>query len=417
MSRRQDSHAAPLSPPDPRSTPLRLRVSARAEAIVRSGHPWIFEDSVRSQNRAGQAGDLAVVYDRNDRFLALGLFDPQSAIRVRVLHSGKPRVVDSRFWEQRLEQALNARAGLFDDRTTGFRWVHGESDGWPGLVLDRYDQTLVLKLYTSAWIPWLDDLTDLIVRRLRPERMVLRLSRNIGQLPAERLGKQDGQLLRGHELCGMVPFLETGLRFEADVARGQKTGFFLDQRENRRRIETLARGQSLLNAFSFSGGFSLYAARGGAAAVTDLDISRHALAAAERNFGLNQTASAIRACPAERVQADAFEWLAANPRRRFGLVVLDPPSLARREAERAGALAAYFKLAALGIAHLVRSGVLLACSCSAHVSEAEFFEVVRKAALKSRRSFHEIARATEPPDHPAVFPETRYLKAVYLRFG
>jgi 23S rRNA (cytosine1962-C5)-methyltransferase len=282
--------------------------------------------------------------------------------------------------------------------------------------LDRYDTTLVLKIYTAAWVPWLKGLTDLIFRRLPPERIVLRLSRNIGPSTAERFGKQDGQILRGHDVCGPVPFLETGLHFEADVVRGQKTGFFLDQRENRRRIEGLARGRTLLNAFSFSGGFSVYAARGGATTVTDLDISPHALAAAERNFFLNQTEPSVQACRTERIQAEAFEWLAANPRRRFGLVVLDPPSMARRESERAGALAAYFKLCALGIGHLERGGVLLACSCSAHVSEAEFFEVVRKAALNSRRSFAEIGRATEPPDHPGVFPEMRYLKAIYLRF-
>lgn len=395
---------------------MRLRVTARAESVVRSGHPWIFAESMRSQNRAGQTGELVVVYDRNDRFLALGLLDQESAIRVRVVHCGKPRVVDSEFWLQKLEQSFNVRAGLFDDRTTGFRWVHGESDGWPGLVLDRYDKALVLKLYTAAWVPWLNELTGLIVHRLQPQRIVLRLSRNISQSTAERFGKHDGQILWGQDVAGPVPFLETGLRFQADIVRGQKTGFFLDQRENRRRIEALARGQTVLNAFSFSGGFSLYSARGGAVAVTDLDMSPHALAAAELNFSLNQAEPAIQACRTERIQADAFEWLAANPRRRFGVVVLDPPSMARRQSERAGALAAYFKLAALGVTHLARRGILLACSCSAHVSEAEFFEVVRQAAFKSQRPFHEIARATEPPDHPAVFPETRYLKAIYLQF-
>src|SRR5205823_3146313 len=161
------------------------------------------------------------------------------------------------------------RRGLFDAQTTGYRWIHGESDGWPGLVLDRYDSTLVLKLYTAAWLPRLEPIVALVTHRLRPERLVLRLSRNLQPIARSAFGKTDGEILWGAALQDAVIFLETGLRFGADVLRGQKTGFFLDQRENRRCAETLASGREVLNAFSFSGGFSVYAARGGAGAVTD----------------------------------------------------------------------------------------------------------------------------------------------------
>jgi 23S rRNA (cytosine1962-C5)-methyltransferase len=136
---------------------LRLRITATAETIVRGGHPWVFADSVQASNRAGETGELAVIYDRKDRFLAVGLFDPDSPIRVRILHAGKPRTIDAAWWRARLEQALARRAGLFDAQTTGYRLIHGESDGWPGLVLDRYDTTLVLKLYTAAWLPRLEE--------------------------------------------------------------------------------------------------------------------------------------------------------------------------------------------------------------------------------------------------------------------
>ena len=395
---------------------LRLRVSARAESIVRSGHPWLFADSIRGQTRTGQLGDLVVIYDRKDRFLALGLFDPESAIRVRVLHTGKPQPVNRAFWDQKLKPPLKLRSGLFDERTTGFRWIHGESDGWPGLVLDRYGATLVLKLYTAAWLPWLETIVGLFAETLRPQTIVLRLSRNIQEVTRRVFGKRDGRILQGADSEATAPFLETGLHFEADIVRGQKTGFFLDQRENRRRLETLARGRSVLNAFSFSGAFSLYAARGGARSITELDISAHALAAAERNFSLNDSDPPIRGCACRRVQADAFAWLAENPEKRFDLVVLDPPSMARRESERAGAIAAYLNLARMGIAHLARGGMLLACSCSAHVSEAEFYQAVLTSAANSRRPFREIARAGQPADHPAAFEQTKYLKAVYLRF-
>jgi 23S rRNA (cytosine1962-C5)-methyltransferase len=206
------------------------------------------------------------------------------------------------------------------------------------------------------------------------------------------------------------------LCFEADVLRGQKTGFFLDQRDNRRLIESLAQGREVLNAFSFSGGFSLYAARGGAKAVTDLDLSSHALESAARNFSLNRSLRMVAVCQHETIQADAFGWLEANRARKFDLIVLDPPSLAKREAERAGALRAYANIARHAISALRRGGILAAASCSAHVSAVEFFDILRKSAAQSRWKFEELWTTGHPPDHPATFPEARYLKCIFLRF-
>jgi 23S rRNA (cytosine1962-C5)-methyltransferase len=394
---------------------LRLRVSATAESVLRSGHPWLFAESVREQNRAGQAGELAVIYDRNDRFLATGLFDPDSPIRVRLLHVGKPRTIDRDWWAERLTRALAVRQGLFDEQTTGFRWINGESDGWPGLVLDRYDRTLVLKLYTAAWLPRLEETAGLITERLHPERIVLRLSRNIQEHARQQFGKADGEILQGPPLAEPVTFLETGLRFEADVLHGQKSGFFLDQRENRRHVESHARGRDVLNAFSFSGGFSLYAARGGARSMTDLDLSAHALESARRNVALNAGNAAVASCQREFIQADAFEWLNQASRRRFGLVILDPPSLAKREIERQGAIRAYGRLASSGIEHLTPGGILVACSCSAHVTAEEFFEAVRRSAKSAGRRVEELRTTRHAPDHPATFKEAEYLKAIYLR--
>ena len=395
---------------------LRLRVTSTAETIIRSGHPWLFADSIREVNRVGKLGELAVIFDRNDKFLAVGLFDPESPIRVRVLHTGKPAAIDSTWWRERLEQTLTRREGLFDAQTNGYRCIHGESDGWPGLVLDRYDRTFVLKLYTAVWLPRLDDVAGNIRTTMHPQRLVLRLSRNIRSAAKEFGDREDGQLLLGEKPDGPVTFLESGLRFEAEALHGQKTGFFLDQRENRGCVESLARGRDVLNAFSFSGGFSLYAARGGAKSVTDLDISEHALAAARRNFALNQANPSVAACRHDCVRADAFEWLAAKPVRKFDLIVMDPPSLAKREAERARAIAAYRKLNSDGLRWLGPGGVLVAASCSAHVSPEEFFGAVRQAARESERPFTEIQTTGHPSDHPATFTEARYLKAIYLRF-
>ncbi len=395
---------------------LRLRVTAAAEASVRDGHPWVFGDSVREQNREGTLGELAVIYDRRDRFLGIGLYDPDSPLRVRLLHVGQPVALDATWWRERLAVALARRQGMFDAQTTGFRLVNGESDGWPGLVLDRYGSVGVLKLYTGAWLPRLPNLVPLIAASTGLEAVVLRLSRNIQEVARADFGLQDGQVISGSDIANPVEFLESGLRFEADVVRGQKTGFFLDQRENRRRVGDLAAGRRVLNAFSFSGGFSLYVARGGAISVTDLDISPHALAAARRNFALNQTTPSVARCRQETVQADAFDWLAAQRRPAYDLVVLDPPSLARREAGREGALRAYGRLARDGIHVLRQGGWLVASSCSAHVSAEEFFAVVRRAGRESVRRFSEVATTRHPPDHPATFPEAQYLKAIFLVF-
>jgi 23S rRNA (cytosine1962-C5)-methyltransferase len=396
---------------------LRLRVSASAEAEARRGHPWVFADSIREQNRAGELGELAVIYDRQDRFLAVGLFEPDSPIRLRVLHTGKPQTIDGQWWRARLDSALERRQGLFDEQTTGFRWINGESDGWPGLVLDRYAQNLVLKLYAASWAPRLEEMKQLILARLQPERLVLRLSRNIQASLAKSIKAADGQILAGPPLAGAIIFQESGLKFEADLLRGQKTGFFLDQRENRRKVEAFASGRRVLNAFSFSGGFSLYAARGGARSVTDLDISPHALEAANRNFALNLERPAVRACRHDAVKADIFEWLENNSGNTFDLIILDPPSLARREAERAGAINAYRKLARLGIKLLAPGGILVASSCSAHVTADEFFESVRAAAAKSGRRFRELETTRHAPDHPAAFDAAQYLKTIYLSFS
>ncbi len=394
---------------------LRLRITAAAESAVRSGHPWVFSDSVLEANRTGQTGELAVIFDKKDKFLAIGFYDAESPLRVRILHVGKPQTIDAAWWAGRLEQAVAKRRDLFDVSTTGYRLIHGESDGWPGLVLDRYDTTLVVKIYTAAWLPRLEEIFGLLRDKIPCERMVLRMSRNIQAQAGKEFKRQDGQVVYGTVPEGPVIFFENGVRFEAEVLRGQKTGFFLDQRENRREVETLAQGRRVLNAFSFSGGFSVYAARGGAVSVTDLDISAHALESAKRNFALNKHFPGVAECRHETVQADAFEWIASGPE-RYDLMVLDPPSLAKRAAEREGAIAAYETLNANGIMKLAKGGILVAGSCSAHVPAVDFFEAVRRAAIKSGRKFTELKRALHPADHPAGFKEAEYLKVVYLKF-
>lgn len=353
-----------------------------------------------------------MIFDRKDEFLALGLFDPDSPIRIRIIHRGKPAQVEKEWWRERLQASRQRRAEIFDSETNAARWINGESDQFPGLVLDQYAQTLILKLYSGIWFSRLDEMVSLFDEEFRPERLVLRLSRNI-QSAAAQFAIEDPSILIGTPPKESVVFLESGVRFEADVLKGQKTGFFLDQRENRRIVSSLSAGKDVLNAFSFSGGFSLYAARGGARTVTDIDISAHALESSRRNFALNPGVDGN--CAHRLIQADVFEWLQQSRAEKYDLVVLDPPSLAKRAADHSASLKAYANLARSGVDLVRPGGIVVCCSCSAHVRSSEFFETIESSARRSGRKVTILQTTGQPADHHASFPEAEYLKAIYLR--
>ncbi|MGI9244999.1 MAG: class I SAM-dependent rRNA methyltransferase [Verrucomicrobiales bacterium] len=395
---------------------LKVRLMPAAEKAARGGHPWIYADRIKSLSRDGEAGELAIVYDRRDRFLGVGLFDPHSPIRLRMLHVGKPVTIDGRWWQARFAAATSRRFGMFDQGTTGYRWINGESDGLPGLVLDRYADTCVLKIYSSVWLGRIDEVLGWVTQACEPapQTVVLRLSRNLQQLGADCFGRADGELLCGDAGARVVVFSENGRRFEADVVRGQKTGFFLDQRENRQRVGDLAKGRDVLNLFSHSGGFSIYAAAGGALSTTDVDISAHALAEAERNMALNLELAGVAACRHQVIRADAFKWLEDGVD-EYDLVIIDPPSLARRQVERERALGAYRKLARAGLRRLRPGGILVAASCSAHVSADDFFAMIREVVRRGSRGWEELETHLHATDHEARIPEAHYLKAIYFR--
>ena len=401
----------------PTSTEQRVavRVTPAAERAIRQGHPWLFDQAIRQQNHEGRPGDLAVIFDKQRRFLAVGLYDPHSPIRVRILHQGKPATINGDFFRARLAAAAQVRAPLQKSDTTGYRLIHGENDGMPGLVVDCYGQTLVIKLYTSAWLPHLRDVLSALEHAAPAERIVLRLGRAMQEHHLYGLG--DGAILFGPELDGPVIFCENGLHFEVDPVRGQKTGFFLDQRENRARVEKLAGGKTVLNVFAYTGGFSLYAARGGARAVVSIDMSRPALAAAARNFDLNRAHPSVAAAARkhELLAEDAFEALARLGRdgRRFDVAIIDPPAFAKKRAKVERAISAYRRLVRLGLGVLQPGGALVMASCSSKVGADEFFTAVHQAAVQAGRPLREIERTGHPLDHPVGFKEGAYLKCLF----
>jgi 23S rRNA (cytosine1962-C5)-methyltransferase len=375
----------------------------------------LFEQAIRRQSHAGQPGDLAVIFDRKRRFLAVGLYDPRSTIRVRVLQHRQAATIDRGWFRDKLAAAAHLRAPLLKTATDGYRLVHGENDGLPGLVLDRYAQTAVLKLYTAAWIPHLEDVCAALENVSPARSLVLRLGRALSEQPQELYGLRDGLVLRGPGLDGPVLFQENGLRFESDPLRGQKTGFFLDQRDNRARVEKLAGGKSVLNVFSYTGGFSVYAARGGARGVVSLDASAPALQAAGRNLAHNQHLPLVAAAAHETLEADAFEALARMGKsgRRFDLVIADPPAFAQKRAQAAQALAAYARLTRLCLGVLQPGGVLVQASCSSQVEAETFFETVHRAAAQAGRPLCERERSAHALDHPITFKEGAYLKCLF----
>lgn len=401
--------------PPPAARRLAVRVTSAALSALRAGHPWLFEQGITGLSSEGQPGDLAVIFDDRRRFAAIGLYDPASAIRVRVLQQGAPAAIDRAWLSGKLAEALAWRATLPENGTTGYRLVHGENDGLPGLVIDRYDAVLVLKLYTAAWLPHLANLRAALDEVCPSRCIVLRLSRDLLRRPELLYGLTDGVILAGPAPDGPVSFSENGLQFESDVLRGQKTGFFFDQRDNRARVGKLAGGRRTLNVFAYTGGFSLYAARGGAPEVLSLDASAPALAAAQRNFDLNRHLPTVAAAEHAVLAGDAFVMLADLRRRRerFDLVIVDPPALAKRESEVSGAIQAYGRLTGLALDVLTPGGTLVMASCSSRVTDAAFFAAVNRTAQQAGRPLREIDRTGHAIDHPVRFPEGAYLKCLF----
>ncbi len=396
--------------PSPSEKRIALHITPAAERAIKSGHPWLFENAIRYQSHRGKMGDLAVVFDKKRKFLGIGLYDPDSIIRVRLLQVLKPATVGQPFFEEKLRAANQRRVPLrgAKKKTTGYRLLHGENDGMPGVIIDRYEKTAVIKLYTPAWIPHLRDLLGALEKISPAERVVLRLS---DRLKENEYNLHDGMILFGKEINSPIAFHENGLKFEVDPIRGQKTGFFLDQRENRARVEKLAKGKSVLNAFSYTGGFSVYAARGGAKEVVSLDASKPAIDAATRNFALNFENKSLH----KGIVGDAFEIMTQMRKnnRLFDMVIIDPPSFAHKKSQTEGAILAYKKLTRLGLGILAPKGIFVQASCSSRVDTELFFDTIHLTARQIKRPLREIERSSHALDHPIGFAEGEYLKCLF----
>ena len=406
--------------PDIAERRLAVRLTPDAFRQVRGGHPWVYEQAITSVSDAhAKPGSLAVIFDADRKFAAIGLWDPASPIRIRVLHAGKkPRQIDAAFWTETVERAYRARGHLGRQETTGYRLLHGENDGVGGLVVDRYENTLVVKVYSEAWLPHLNNVLAALVATTNPLRIVLRLGRlAAGSSSVQAAGLTDGMVILGSQPEGPVLFTENGLTFEADVIDGQKTGHFLDQRDNREFIRSVSDGARVLDVFSCTGGFSVHAAAGGASHVHSVDLAAPAIETAKRNMALNRESAGV--AKHRTTVGDAFDVMdrLGAQMEQYDIVIIDPPSFASRASERDGAIRAYRKLVELGLPLVAKGGRLLQASCSSRVTEDDLVATVNAAIRTQGRHTTSEQIFGHAADHPVTFPQGRYLKAISTTFS
>jgi len=389
-----------------------LVVKPGREKSLRQRHPWLFSGAIATVRGSPRAGDTVDVLAADGGFLARAAYSPESQIRARVWTFDPGEAIDGDFIGARIRAAAAARTSMLDDANTGCRLVHGESDGLPGVVADRYGDAVVVQLLSCGADAWREAIVDALAALPGVRTVVERSDADVRTL--EGLAPRSG-VLRG-TLADPLRFVESGLVYGVDVLHGQKTGFYLDQRDNRAKVGALARGRDVLNAFCYTGGFSLAALAGGATRVDSIDSSGEAIALARANVAANP------ALPEDRatwIEADVFAELRRlrDAGRAYDLIVLDPPKFAPT-AQHAPRAARAYKDINLSAFRLLRPGGLLATfSCSGGVPADLFQKIVAGAALDARADAQIVARLGPSADHPVAlsFPEGDYLKGLLVR--
>lgn len=378
-----------------------LSIKAGKEKAIERKHPWIFSGALQGEQEKLQNGELIEVRDRRQQVLATGFYQ-RGTIAVKILSFG-PLAGD--WLEQKVEAAINFRrqAGVLNlTGTNCCRLIFAEGDGMPGLIVDKYDRTAVIQIHHLGWVPWLERLADALRAQAVVDHVFFKQNLKLGEEQPQQ------QWLRGHSTGNTA--LEYGHQFQIDWEGGQKTGFFLDQRENRRRLGELSKGKKVLNTFSYTGGFSIYALHGGARQVTSVDISAPAVALAHQNAEINGVAERH-----EAVTADVFEYL-ENKASDFDMIVLDPPAFSKSRRTTHNAMKGYKRLNRLAMEKIQPGGTIFTFSCSQHISPAFFEDSIRAAAIEAGREIRLLEKLGQPADHPVnIFhPEGEYLKGLIL---
>lgn len=381
------------------------------EESLKRFHPWIFSGAIQRMEGKPEEGDLVRVLDCKENFMAIGHYQIGS-IAVRVL-SFADRAIDANFWHERIAIAYKLRLDLHlaeNDNNNTYRLIHGEGDGLPGLVIDVYGESAVVQAHSVGMHYARRTITDTIVKVVKGLKNVYYKSETT--LPYKATlndDKENGYLKGGLDAEPIA--IENGLKFHVDWLRGQKTGFFVDQRENRSLLEKYAKGRSVLNMFCYTGGFSFYAMRGGAKSVHSVDSSAKAIELTNKNIELNFGDDPRH----EAFTVDAFKYL-ENIKDKYDLIILDPPAFAKHRDALRNALQGYRKLNAKAFEQIKPGGILFTFSCSQAVSKEQFRLSVFSAAAQSKRSVRILHQLTQPADHPISIyhPEGEYLKGLVL---
>ena len=401
-----------ISFPEFSNQTLAIKLNKAGERSVLNNHPWIFSESIQKINKEGSTGDIAIIFSHNkNQVIGVGLYDLDSPIRIKMIHHGSGAKLNAAYFENKIQIAYSKRKTLLQTNTNSYRLLFGENDGFPGLIADVYANVLVVKLYSSIWYPFLKNILDQLIEISQCDVVVLRLSRKLQQQDLFNL--KDGQVIYGVLENEIVEFIEHGVHFSANVIKGHKTGYFLDHRANRKRVGELSKGKTVLDVFSYAGGFSVHALANNAKEVTSLDISKHALDMALANGRLN-THSAKH----HIIVGDAFGEMRRliSEKKTFELVVIDPPSFAKSAKEITIAKKKYAELALLG-AHLTSvGGMLVLASCSSRVTADAFFEINKNALQSQAKKYKLMDTTTHDIDHPISFKEGAYLKCGYYTF-
>ena len=387
-----------------------IQLKRGRDRSLKRRHPWIFSGAIEKES--GKAGETVEVRNDSGQAIALAAYSPTSQIRARVWTFDAAEVVDKDFFRKRLQHAISLRDGLEAAKhTNALRLVHGESDGLPGLVVDRYADVLVAQFLAAGVERWREEILDALVELTGCEAVYERSDADVRKL--EGLQPKIG-FARGNKSASRCPIIEYGLNFRVDVEQGQKTGFFLDQRENRQRVRALAAGREVLDGFAYTGGFSIAALAGGAKRVTAIESSKDAIQIAKENLAANP----LDASKVEFVQADVFQRLRTlrDQNAKFGLIVLDPPKFAPTAAQAKNAARAYKDINLLALKLLAPGGLLATFSCSGGVDATLFQSIVAGAAVDAGADAKIIERFSASADHPVAleFPEGEYLKGLLL---
>ncbi|MBN1664646.1 MAG: class I SAM-dependent rRNA methyltransferase [Deltaproteobacteria bacterium] len=386
----------------------KIRLKPKRDSVLRNGHPWLFSGAIASKESGIEPGDIVEAVSMDGQKLGLGFYHPATDIAFRLLTRDCDQTIDANFWRKRILSAKQIREMLIPPDTDAFRLINAEGDFLPGLIVDRYANTLVVSFQTAGIEKHRDTLLELLDELIHLDAIYERSETRARQ--REGMTGRQGWISGNHPE-GTVPIRENGLVFEVDVVEGQKTGFFLDQRPNRQWVRMLSADKTVLNCFSYTGGFSVYAAAGGAKRVISVETSKNANALAAINLARNGYSDTDHPI----IAADVFKFL-RDEKASFDMIILDPPAFAKTKHEISRATHGYKEINRQAMMRLDHGGLLLTFSCSNHIDSELFRKIVIGAAQDAKKNVHLLQTLGPGPDHSTLLPHTEgsYLKGLLL---